>query len=158
MRKITFKKRDKEGKVYMDDDELKVNWNGKEVGVKKIEGDTLHLRETLPYEGGAIRGFRLMKDKMKKIRELKGEPTRKRKEETLSVEKVEEGEDEKLKALILGLEQKETELRHQFNDTRNFMRSWMDLLIRNLKDLEKELVLLSRKFARLEMEIKDSSS
>lgn len=76
-------------------------------------------------------------------------------EENTSLEKIEDKEDDKFKALIYGLEQKEIELRERFNETRNFMQSWMNLLTRNLKDLEKELVLLTRKFARLEMKIKE---
>lgn len=59
MRKVTFRKRDKEEEIYMDEGQLKVNWNGKEVPTEKIEGDPLHLRGAShmrkgPYEASVL--------------------------------------------------------------------------------------------------------
>lgn len=56
-----------------------------------------------------------------------------------------------MEALLSGLDRKEAALRGQFDEIRNFMKSWMSLLAENLKDLEKNLISLARKFVRLEI-------
>lgn len=58
---------------------------------------------------------------------------------------------EKTRRFLLGIKRKEEKLNAKFEEMRSFMKSWMDLLARNLADLEKDLVALTRKFVRLEL-------
>lgn len=150
MKKVEFMKKEIPGEVYRRENELTIHWNNQERRIQKVGDEVIYLMDDITYEGETIKGFKLGKEKIQEIKQLKQEAEGYQlsmKQPTLTTN----AEQKKLMALVRGLERKERRMRGEFQELKGFMNSWMNLLARNLKDLEKDLVGLTRKFARLEM-------
>lgn len=156
---VNFERNGRKGVIYKEKGKLKVSWNDQVQSVEKVENSTVYLEDAITVENRNVTAIPLRAKETVQIKSLKNtESKTKRERDTESKTKREiqknvggADEDKRVQALLQGLERKEKRLQADLREVREFLRSWMSLLARNLKDLERNLVILTRKFARLEV-------
>lgn len=149
LKKVNFERNGRKGQIYREKGQLKVSWNEQVQPVEKVENSTIYLKDPIIIENSKIDAIPLRAKETVQIKKITNMETTAKEPISEAVQDVEE--DKKLQALLRGLERKEKRLEANLREVREFLRSWMSLLARNLKDLERNLVILTRKFARLEV-------